>query len=163
MNEFLQFYFKAKKGFTLVELLVVIAVISILTALGLSSFGTYSSSQTFGTGVSEFTNFLSITRSKSISQVKPAACGSGDTLEGYKVVITPSGSDYTQEVACGGRSIVISSKKLPNQVTFVSGSSADVLYDVSSGTVLSPGSIGIRGFGKTVTINFDKIGNISIN
>ena len=75
------------KGFTLVELMLVFAVTGIITALGVTSFGSYNTTQQFGTSVSEFTNFVSTTRSKAISQVKPPV-GSSAPLDGYKVPIT---------------------------------------------------------------------------
>lgn len=151
---------KLLNGFTLIEILLVFAVIGIITTITVTSFGTYSASQTFGTGVSEFANFMSITRSKSISQVKPSVCSSA-TLEGYMVALTSS-TDYVQDVICGGNIYQISKKKLPGQVTFLTGSASSITFDVSTGTVKNTGSIAIGGFGRTNTIKIDKIGNISI-
>lgn len=152
---------RLKKGFTLIELVLVFSVIGIITAIGISSFGSYNNSQQFETGLAEFSNFLSITRSKAISQVKPSVCTG--TLEGYRVAVTISGSNYEQDVLCGGSVFTLTRKKLPDQLTFMSGSIANISFDVSTGTVLSPGSIAITGFGKTKTVMVDKIGNISTN
>lgn len=156
------------KGFTVIELLVVFVIISIIAVIGLGSFGSYNASQTFGNGVSEFSNFLSITRSKSISQVKPPEC-EYVPLDGYKVVVTASGTDYEQDAVCGGISYTIIKKKLPTQLIFMAGSAQYILFDVSSGTVTVPGNvivpavIRIGGFGNMKSITVDQIGNISVN
>ena len=145
-------------GFSLIELVVAFAIIGIITSMSVFTFSSYSRSQVFGAGISEFSSLLNTARSRAISQVKPAICGTSP-LDGYKIVITAAGQDYEQDVVCGGDTYQINKKKLPGKVIFQSGLTS-VLFDVSTGTVTSPGSVTISGYGKNSTITIDKTGNI---
>ncbi len=141
------------------ELLIVFAFIGIISMMSVVVFSSYNSSQVFGSGMSGFSSLLNIARSRAISQVKPSVCGT-NPLDGYKVVITPSGQDYHLDVVCAGDHL-ITQKKLPGQVSFGSGLTS-VLFDVSTGTVSAPGTITISGYGKTKSIIINNTGNISL-
>ena len=105
------------RGFTLVELLVTVVLMSILMLSSVMVFSSYTKSQTFQTGVKDITSILNKAKSRSISQVKPTICGT-NTLDGYRLVFTPSGNDYKLQVLCGGSTHDVESGKLPSQVTF---------------------------------------------
>jgi hypothetical protein len=75
------------------------------------------------------------------------------------VDITPGGQQYTFSVVCGGEK-PLSSGSLPFQVSFSAGSTPSVIFNIASGTVVSPGTFTINGFGKTKTITVSQIGNI---
>ncbi len=149
------------KGFTFIEIIIAFAITSILAGVSLTSFTSYNQSQVFGNAAADFSELVKVARSQAISQIKPSSCGSL-SLDGYKIKVTLSGQDYEEDVMCGGSSIVVQRRKLPPQLSFGSGSVSSVLFDVSMGTVSSPGSIMLNGFGKTTTIIVDRIGNLSI-
>ncbi len=149
------------KGFTIIELLIVFAVIGVITTISVGSYSTYNQSQVFNGSVADVFSLLSTAKSKAISQVKPASC-SGSLLNGYKVGISPSGSDYQQDVVCGGISRAIKRGKLPDNVSFDGSSKPSITFDVSTGSVTDPGSIIISGYGKSSSIVVSKTGNITL-
>lgn len=149
------------KGFTFVELLLSVSIIAVVAGASITSFTNYTRSQIYTQGIAEFMDSLSVARSRAIAQIKPAGCGSGQ-LEGYDVRVTVGGGNYTQNVRCGGNAIQTSAKKLPDGVVFLGGSSANVLFSVSNGTVGTPGAFIISGFGQTKTVAVNQTGKITI-
>ncbi|HSW47757.1 MAG TPA: hypothetical protein VLG67_01640 [Candidatus Saccharimonadales bacterium] len=151
------------KGFTLIELLIVFGIMGALAIGSITVFSSYNKSQVFGAAVSDFSSFLNTARSRSISQVKPAVCTDTNPLVGYKVAVTISGQAYSLYSVCLGiADSLISTKRLPGQVMFQSGQ-PNILFNVSTGTVSSPGAIVLSGFGSDViaTVTIDSNGNIS--
>ncbi|HUQ85418.1 MAG TPA: prepilin-type N-terminal cleavage/methylation domain-containing protein [Candidatus Limnocylindrales bacterium] len=155
-------YYKNIKGFTLVELLLVFAISGIIISAGVTSSSILNNSQVFNGSVSEVQNTLNVARSRAISQVKPANCGAG-TLDGYEVKITVSGTDYEQSVVCGGVRTVIERRKLASSLTFATGSTSVVMFNVSTGTMTTPGIIMVTGLGKTSTLSIDRTGTIILS
>lgn len=149
------------KGFTLIELMVVFAIIGILTVVGIASYTTYNSTQTLNTSIADVTNVLTNAKSRAISQVKTPEC-TGRTLNGYQITITPSSTLYTMSVVCGGITYVQQSRNLPQGVTFGGASAPSILFNVSTGTVTASRSATISGYGRTRTINVDTTGNIRV-
>jgi prepilin-type N-terminal cleavage/methylation domain-containing protein len=147
-------------GFTLIELLVVFALIAMLTAFGIASYSAYNSSQIVQSSASTVATLLNTARSRAISQVIPSSCGT-NFVTGYQVDITVTGQQYTLSAMCGSKQVV-STNNLPSQVTFATGSTATIVYAISSGTVATPATILITGYGKTKTITVNGTGNVAI-
>lgn len=145
------------RGFTLIELLIIFAISSIVIGISVNSFNSYNNSQIYNQSLSDVQNFLVTARSRAISQLKPAGCGV-TPLDGFEVSLTVPGQDYVQNAVCGATRILIERKKLPSQISFVSGSASSILFDVGTGIVQIPGQIAIAGLGKSSTISIDKIG-----
>jgi Tfp pilus assembly protein FimT len=148
-------------GFTLIEILIAFAVSSVIAGISFTSFNAYSNTQIFNQNVSNVVDLLGIARSRSISQVKPASCGTSP-LEGYEVRVTTSGTAYSYYVKCGGSSYLMESKKLHSELIFANNSAASVHFNVLNGTVSLPGDIIISGFGKANTIIVEKSGKILV-
>ena len=85
-------FFSTQAGFTLIELIVVFSIITLLSAIGIASFVTYSRSQNVDTSMKDFKSMLFTARSRALSQLRDSACfsngftGQGYELEGYQVV-----------------------------------------------------------------------------
>src|SRR3989344_5954196 len=84
-------------GFTLIELIVVFSIFSILSALGLASFVTYSRAQAVTTERNNLIQTLNVAKSRAQSQVKPSTC---TTLVGYSVVLDTANERYTLNALC---------------------------------------------------------------
>ena len=162
MDRFLE-NFSLQDGFTLIEMLVVVGIISTLTSLGIASYSSYNASQTVGSNATNVATQLGSARSQAISQVVPASCGA-NVLTGYQVNITVNSQQYTVSAVCGTPPTqqVVSTNKLPPNLTFGAGSTATVFFSVASGSVASIATIYVNGYGKTKTITVSKIGNISV-
>lgn len=149
------------RGFTLIEILVIFLVGSIVVSIGVNSVTSYNNSQIFKQSLTNIVSLLNNTKSRAISQVKPSQCGI-NTLVGFEVEIDIAGSSYRQNALCGASKILLSEKKLSTGVSFVSGSSDRIIYNVGRGTVSSPGSINVSGFGKASMIEVDTVGVVKI-
>ncbi len=150
---------KFMKGFTLIEIIIIFAISSVIVGISVNSFGNYNSTQIFNGAASDLINELNSARSRAISQVKPSQCSGA--LDGYEVKITTSSRDYEQSAICGAAMVGTKTKKLPSQVSFINGSAPNVLFNVSVGTVNTPRTIAITGFGKTSTIHINAVGIVS--
>lgn len=93
-----------KKGFTLIELVVVFSVMAVLATVGMASFLNFSRSQALQQAASDVTATLNTAKSEAVAQVKPTAAGSKclqGALNGYRIVITKAGA-YTLYALCNG-------------------------------------------------------------
>lgn len=149
------------RGFTLIELILVFAILAIMMSVGVTSYSGYTNAQTFQLAVADVSGFLTTAKSRALSQIKPTECGT-QVLQGYKVVINLGNSNYELDVVCGGNSYTIDKDVLPKNVTFVNGSTVTTTFSVSS-AVSTPSTITINGFGKTKIITVTTAGNISVN
>ena len=159
---------KSWQGFTLLELVIVMAVIGILASLGVVSFVKYSNSQALSAAASDLANTLNVAKARSLSQVKPSACNS---IDGYEVricgllgstCISPSVS-FELDVKCGGSVVApsITTKKLPTDINFdVTTTSKSFFFPVLTGGVIGSGTVVLSGYGRTKNVTVSLSGDI---
>lgn len=149
------------KGFTLVELLIVFAIVGILTTLGIAAYNSYNSNQTVQSSAADVETMLNTAKSRSLTQVIPTSCGVVP-VTGYQVDVTIAAQQYTLSAKCGSLQ-VITTANLPPNVTFAAGSTPSVFFNISTGTVASTATISITGFGKTKKVTVSPTGDVSVN
>jgi prepilin-type N-terminal cleavage/methylation domain-containing protein len=123
-----------QNGYSLIELLLVVAVIGILSSLGFSTFISYSQNQSLINATNELYSGISQAKSRTQTQVKPSAesCLT-DTFDGYTVRIysapnnncsSESSSCYVITASCGSVEITSSEirKSVPSNITIDSDS-----------------------------------------
>lgn len=150
-----------QKGFTLIEISIVISILAIISTVGLASFVNYSRKQTLQSSADQLITTLNLAKSRAFSQVKPQECNS-QPLNGYKVVISETNNSFELDAVCSGNVFKISESSLYQGLSF-SGSdttSTSFLFPVISGGVIGSGTVVITGFGMTKTITVDSIGNV---
>ncbi len=96
----------SNSGFTLIEIIVVFAVLAVISAAGLASFVIYSRQQALSTQANTLTSVINQARSNAISQVKPSTKCIGPsplTLDGYIVTLVTTGDKNTYKlgIVCG--------------------------------------------------------------
>lgn len=123
-----------KSGFTLVELLVVITLISLISGLGFISFNSYSKSQAIKQTGDNLKQAINVARFDAVSSVKPASsisggeCTSSDQLMSYKFnfcdnttcISTNPNIDYEVVAICGAKSLVVKAEQLARGISFSS-------------------------------------------
>lgn len=155
-----------EKGFTLIELIVVFAIISILSIIGVAAFLDYSRTQTVNDAALSFATVLQTAKSRAQSQVKPPFGVCGQVLDGYRVaVILPQ--TYRMEAVFGAGACTqpVETKTLPQGVLF-SASGQSFLFRVLTGAVEGAGSgtrVEVTGFGKERVVTVYADGRIAIN
>ena len=149
-----------ERGFTILELIVVFAIIAILSTVGIAAFVSYGRTQALQTSVSEVSVLLNLAKSRSLSQIKPSVCAS-QILNGYQVVISLP-DKYQMDVVCSGFPYKIQGKTLPTNITF-----GNQTYPLSyffpiivSGVQPGTGTIVLTGYGQQKTITVTSIGGI---
>lgn len=172
------FSIRKPKGFTLIEMIVVITVIAIISSVGIASFVDYSRNQEVNKAVSDMANILQEARSRATSQVKPdvVACRN-NTLSRYRVAlcqtdktqclgINKQNYHYELQVDCEGNYTFIESGKLStsSNISFITSDDGKVFsFPIITGGATA-GSIGISGYGKPVkTITIEANGKITSN
>jgi prepilin-type N-terminal cleavage/methylation domain-containing protein len=160
----------SEKGFTLIEVLIVVAVVASLAALSITTFGNYSKSQVFKQTYDNFLNVLNTAKSRSSSQDKPlsiAQCAAaGAVLNGYSVTInnavTPN--NYSLNVVCSSSVVVLpgySQLPLPLGITFGGSSLTSVFFPIITGGAvlnnsgLASGTITFNSGSLTKSITID--------
>ena len=142
-----------KKGFTLIELIVVFTVMAILATIGTVSLVSYSRTQTLNQATSDLVQTLNTAKSLSAVQVKTlnkngktlTQC-QNQNLSGYGVTISANVSSkqysYSLYIACMNTSGILSKytsiemqTKLPGDVIIDPPTNMDVFFPVLSGGI----------------------------
>ena len=148
------------KGFTLVELIVVIGIIAILTSFGIASFASYNNRHTLEMAVADVSTMITTARSRSLSQVKPSQCAA-QVLSGYQVVIDVLSGEYTLRVLCGN-AYTLETKKIPEDITFGSDATTTIFFPVLTGDLSESSRVPLSGSGVTKVIEVDVNGTVMV-
>lgn len=129
-----------KKGFTLIELVVSVAIIGMLVGGGIAAYRTFNTKQLVMSAGKEYVQLLRVAQKKAKSGEKPVGC---NTLAGYRVSVLANDSRVSTYALCDGGSVSIldNEKYFSSEVIFSQNSTLD--FQVLFG--------GVVGFG-TVTI-----------
>jgi len=127
-----------KRGYTLIELLVGIIILSILFSVGYASFRKYSRRQVLVSFTRKVKGDLSLAREMSISGEKPDNnfCNSPNTLSGYNFRVTPDES-YVLEALCSGGTVQIKEVDVQDDLSLVVSDNPIFFKVLSKGTNLS--------------------------
>lgn len=157
---------KINSGFTLLELLVVIALIGILTTISASALSRFNRSQSIEIANDNLQTSLSEAKSNALSHVI-VNCTDGELL-GYRIVFissTPLSYTSLQEVCRRGAvdsSVEVKRTNLPSGITF-SGSNPSITFKVLSGGADSASSVTITNGTIQKTIEVTTAGVIQEN
>lgn len=139
--------FKFSTGFTLLELLITISIITILFTIGIASYQNFNRTQIVNQTVKELKENLRLVQSKALSGEKTSACGT-NTLVGWQINFTDSNT-YKIQVLCPTASDV---KTIDLSGDLVKTAGPDsILFRILARGVNGPGTITIGGFGSTKT------------
>jgi prepilin-type N-terminal cleavage/methylation domain-containing protein len=161
-------------GFTLIELMTSITIMSILSTIGIASFVSYSRIQLLSNATQDVATSLQLAKASAVSQVKPITCIG--TLIGYQVT-TNTVPDPTTGLESFAIAPVCDTEDnpdlaaqkitfLPKNVVFGASSSSKVLFHTVTGDVtITPsgtsivlkyqGANDLNTIQKTITVETD--------
>lgn len=148
-----RFTHSLSRGFTLVEILIVIAIITILGIPAFAAYTNYNTTQTTVAAISDVVNALQTAKSQALSVYVPTGCTS---LQSYDFVITPT-STYKLQATCLNPAVTHitipnSTKTLPNGLTFTT-TTPTISFSALTGSVASLDTITINASPvKTITV-----------
>jgi len=137
-------FFVFPLGFTLVELLVVISIVGILSAVGLASYINFSRNQLVAQAARKIAQDLRLAQSLASNNQKPETCSS--TLVSYTFSINQTLKKYFIYANCGGDPIEVKTDSVPTVLSL--GGTTLVKFKVLRQGVETTGgdSIFVTGF-----------------
>lgn len=144
-----------RRGFTLIELIVVFSTIAFLSIIGIASYRTYSESQILESLAQDFVTTVQLAKSRANSQVKPPVCVG--QLDGYSVVIS-NVNQYVLNVVCSGNSFPLQTTALPNNIQFSQDALGTIFFAIITGAVSGNGNIVMTGYNQTKCVSVDSLG-----
>lgn len=166
-------------GFSFIEIVIVFAISAFIGTMGIASLSSYSNSQQVVSATTDLKTLFTIARTRALSQVKPAECGTNltdssqdSTLLGYEVDFC-AGAQLGKPSACGQRTdyevnalcangvgyIRVESKSYSSSLT-ITTTKRSYFFPVLKTSVNNPGTVTVSGFGKSKTITITSLGII---
>lgn len=146
----------AQSGFTLIELMTVIAVVALVTLWGIPNYGNYVAKRRVDSAVTQITASIKLTRSQAMTTGRVVnLCGLNAARTGCSATPADWSSAWGIVVSSAGNSTVIQVYEAPKLLTIA----ADDIVVGANGMRTGGGSIVISvtpeggSTGKTVTIN----------
>jgi prepilin-type N-terminal cleavage/methylation domain-containing protein len=159
-------FFRGHKGFTIIEILVVLSVIVILSSVGFASLLFYGRREAVNQAAQGLKSAVLTARFNAISAVRPSS--SCTVLKGYKILIFTSDNSYSIHRVCDSGESGVYRNKLSPGFSFSSVPCSQIYFATLSGSASCvsgslPANIVIRGeAGITKTVRIDLNGNASI-
>lgn len=155
---------------------MVIAIIMILSSVGIASYTRFSRTQTLTTTTLELVNSLQEAKSRTLSQLKisqppsgsSATCDDTQVFGGYAIVLIPP-SSYELRVKCGTNVRRVYKHLFPAGVTYntlrtfttIQFNPLQALVTFDNNPTVTFGIVGLSGLGENRKITLDAYGNFS--
>lgn len=164
-------FFKQKKGFTLIEILVVFSIVAVLSGIGIASFASYSRTQQLNQTANNIKLLVNQARFNALSAVKTNKDQNGNTVTcgnesfvGYSVSVI--GNDQVKlSLQCTNiGALIAKSMTMPKGYAIGNGTTCvDIHFDSLSSTGSGiPCQIVLTGYNMEKIVSVDAAGNASI-
>lgn len=112
---------KKLEGFSLIELIVVVSIMTLLTGGGIGAYITFNDRQTLRTSALEVQTYLRSAQKRAQTGDRPDSC---DRLDKYRFFMGANSNIVTIQIACSNTTITADQYILPE------GIKADAAYDI---------------------------------
>lgn len=130
-------HFPKSLGFTVIELIVVIAVMAILSGLGLVAFNQFNRKQAVVSTARMVISDLRLAQSKAYASEKPLECVSS-SLTGYQFLINASNDGYSIVASCPPAEKEIKKISFPQGITVTDGFTEIFFKSLRQGLDIKP-------------------------
>ncbi|MEK9207685.1 MAG: prepilin-type N-terminal cleavage/methylation domain-containing protein [Patescibacteria group bacterium] len=159
-------YLNVSKGFSLIEIVLVLAIIISISTIGYLSLGKFSKSQNLTYSYTNLLNDLNEAKSNTLSQVKSSKCTAVQTLVGYE--IATSTNFYTTKVVCATNpsdsttytKTQVKKVTLPNNITINMSPTSSLIFFIPDGTPSVSYSATLKSGTQSVSLGVDEQGVI---
>ncbi len=157
-----------KKGFTLIEIIVVIAVISLITGMSLAYYNTFNEQQKLRSEAKKIIDVIELAKHKASSGDSPASCTTGFT--GYRADI--GAASYFISACCAGTCDTANPvQTYPFSSNSITATNGYIQFKQLTGgisTNYSPLQINVKSSqlpanANCIVITFTAVGNISVS
>lgn len=93
-------FLKDGAGFTLLELILAIAILVTVTSVGYSGLLQFRKNSDFNVATADFVNTLNEARADTLNQVKAGTCQPNNTFGGYQITFSNTYDNYTLQLVC---------------------------------------------------------------
>jgi len=144
-------FHQRRLGFTFIELLIVVAIMGVLTSIGVASYNNFNDKRVVENAAAELKSNLSSTQSKAVNNEKPTSCAD-KVLDGWYLEYI-NNSSYKTYAHCGGEVTEYDSKKINLERATFDNNFGIIQFKVLGGTNLSADlSIGFNSGLETVIV-----------
>ena len=163
-------YLNVSKGFSLIEIVLVLAIIISISTIGYLSLGKFSKSQNLTYSYTNLLNDLNEAKSNTLSQVKSSKCTAVQTLVGYEIAVSNSSipNYYTTKVVCATNpsdstthtKTQVKKVTLPNNITINMSPTSSLIFFIPDGTPSVSYSATLKSGTQSVSLGVDEQGVI---
>ena len=160
------YHLDVSKGFSLIEIVLVLAIIISISTIGYLSLGKFSKSQNLTYSYTNLLNDLNEAKSNTLSQVKSSKCTAVQTLVGYE--IATSTNFYTTKVVCATNpsdsttytKTQVKKVTLPNNITINMSPTSSLIFFIPDGIPSVSYSATLKSGTQSISLGVDEQGVI---
>lgn len=148
------------RGYTLIEIIVVLGIVTILSGFGIAKYNTYTQQLTLKNQAKNLVEVIELAKKKAVSGDLYQNCSD---FQGYQVVV--NANTFLMNFNCGGVYQTIQNYSMANSITTIVGIGNFNFLPLAIGTNLTVNSLRLKNskIDQCIDISISSIGVINID